>query len=195
MEKAAIKENKESKDKEGKEVETKPVLNNEGKEVVKEIAKILIIEGLKKLKDWIVSKINEKPTYSESITEHIRNQKELELYQNQGLQEGVINDKPCLITNIDLKLKDAQGLSNLERMKKGRPPIANKKGETYTLHHIGQDKNSPLAELKDSVHKKYDNILHDKNKPSNIDRDAFARQRAEYWKARAADLESKMAKN
>lgn len=145
--------------------------------------------------DYIKGKISEVTQYSKEITKHIRSEAELKVYQSEGLKEGKINDKPCLKADIDLNLKDARGRTNLERMERGLAPISKtfvdkilfRNGEIITLHHIGQDVNSPLAELKDSVHKgKYD-ILHDRNKKSNINREAFSKERAAHWKARARE--------
>ena len=53
---------------------------------------------------------------------------------------------------------------------------------------------SPLAELTRNEHrgKGNDTVLHNKQKESEINREDFAKERAEHWKARAEQLESEM---
>ena len=58
--------------------------------------------------------------------------------------------------------------------------------EEIHLHHIGQEENSPLAELTLSEHLGKGNysILHDVSKPSKIDRIKFGKTKPIYWKIR-----------
>ena len=88
------------------------------------------------------------------------------------------------------------GLTNRQLMEKGRAPIDAKTGERIELHHMGQDYDSPLAELcENSEHGDgKDAILHDKkieswrqdpekkNYYNNV-------QRPNHWKARATEAE------
>ncbi len=58
------------------------------------------------------------------------------------------------------------------------------------LHHIGQNADSPLAELKDDVHKRMMHTLHDKSKPtevhgSNSEVNWDKEEEVINWKARA----------
>ena len=78
-------------------------------------------------------------------------------------------------------------LTNLERMERGFAPI-DESGKPFNLHHIGQKMDSPLAELPDQVHKDNYSKLHANKGPSNIDRVAFAKEKQEYWKARAEQI-------
>lgn len=145
-----------------------------------------------KLEEYIKNykEIEKNSPYSSEINKYIRSKEELDIYIILGLKEGRVNDKAVLKDeSIDPDLKDSAGRTNLERMKRGLPPL-DKDGNPYNLHHIGQSKDSPLAELPDKVHKNNDRILHDKNKPSEIDRDSFAKERAEHWKARDAEIEA-----
>lgn len=156
----------------------------------KELKQPQIIADETRMKIEENKKIKENSPYSDTINDYIRSKEELEIYKNLDLKEGVINDKPVLKDNsIDPNLKDSAGRTNLERMERGLPPI-DKNGDSYNLHHIGQGKDSPLAELPDKTHKENDKILHDKNRPSEIDRDSFAKERAEHWKERAAEIKA-----
>ena len=69
-------------------------------------------------------------------------------------------------------------------------PPKDSDGKPYQLHHIGQNADSPLAELTQSEHIGGGNnkILHDVTKESEIDRGDFKTERAEHWKARAEDI-------
>ena len=133
--------------------------------------------------------INKNSDYSSKINENIRTTNELKIYQNAGLEEGVVNDKTTLKDNsIDPDLKDANGKTNLELMEKGRAPI-DQYGEKYNLHHIGQKMDSPLAELQGGEHRIYHSTLHDTSLgKSVIDRGAFDKERAAHWKERVAEI-------
>ena len=133
------------------------------------------------------AKIQEETGWSDEIIDAISSMEEYEIYKNAGLQEAEIGGKKCLVRNdIDWNQKDAMGRTNRERAEQGLSPI-NKDGKVIELHHIGQHADSPLAELTPEEHrgKGNDNILHDKTKESEIDRQAFAEERSEHWEARA----------
>lgn len=131
--------------------------------------------------------IEEASPYSIEVTDNIRSKEELDVYLDAGLQEENVNGKTCLIkSDIDMNQKDEFGLTNAERMENGHSPIS-KDGQTVELHHVGQKNDSPLAELTTQEHrgKGNDTILHDKAKPTEIDRTAFNTEREEHWKDRA----------
>ncbi|MHB0756257.1 HNH/ENDO VII family nuclease [Polaribacter sp. M15] len=121
---------------------------------------------------------------------------EQKIYDNAGLEKQIVNGREVLIqTNIDyntpLGIPGNESETNLERMKAGYAPI-DENGNPYQLHHIGQQNDSPLAELTNEQHQ-YNgnyNILHTKVGPSEIDRKEFNEQRAKHWKERAAQIEN-----
>lgn len=136
-------------------------------------------------------KFKELTGWSDEIVDELNSEEEAEIYLKAGLKESEVNGKECLIReDIDLDQKDEDGVSNRERMKRGRPPIT-KDGKELELHHIGQKSDSPLAELTPEEHrgKGNDAILHDKTKQSEIDRNKFAEERSEHWKARVQQME------
>lgn len=131
--------------------------------------------------------IQKKTGWSDEIINNIGSMEEAEIYMKAGLKEVEINGKKCLIRqDIDMNQTDEDGISNKERMKRGLPPIT-KNGERVELHHIGQKKDSPLAELTMEQHRGTgnDTILHNKTKESEIDRTEFGKERKEHWKDRA----------
>jgi hypothetical protein len=143
-------------------------------------------------------KIAEKSNYSNEVNEKIRSVEELEVYQNEGLVESTVNDRTVLKdTSINPDLIDEKGRTNLERMEKGLAPI-DENGKPYNLHHIGQNADTPLAELKDGVHKKNDAILHDKSKPTEVHGENSSvnwdKERSEHWKARAEEIKAEQNK-
>lgn len=143
-------------------------------------------EGREGLTDEEKEKLRELTGWSDEILDAIDSWEEAEIYMKAGLKEVEINGKKCLIRDdIDLDQEDEDGITNRERMERGRPPITND-GEEIELHHIGQKQNSPLAELTMEQHRGVgnDTILHDKIKETEIDRNEFGKERRDHWKNR-----------
>ncbi|WP_297248294.1 HNH/ENDO VII family nuclease [uncultured Brachyspira sp.] len=140
-------------------------------------------------------KIEENSPFSKEINDNIRSKEELDIYKNAPLKEGEVNGKATLErTDIDYKQIDEDiGKTNLELMKDGYAPL-DKNGNPIELHHIGQKSDYPLAELTKQEHRGKENntILHDVKKESEIDRDKFNKERSDYWKARAEQVESQI---
>lgn len=132
--------------------------------------------------------------WPEAVINDLTSEAEAKIYLNAGLEpRDDVNGKPALVrTDIDPDQKDSMGQTNLERMQSGRAPL-DKEGKPIELHHVGQKQDSCLAELTRREHtgNGNDNILHNKTKESEINRDGFAKERAEHWKARAEDFEKK----
>lgn len=148
-------------------------------------------EGNEGLTDEQKEKLRELTGWSDEILDAIGSWEEAEIYMKAGLKEVEINGKKCLIRDdIDLDLEDEDGITNRQRMERGRPPIT-KDGEEVELHHIGQKQNSPLAELTMEQHRGVgnDTILHDKTKETEIDRNEFGKERREHWKDRVESME------
>ncbi len=130
--------------------------------------------------------------YPETVLNCIGSEAESQIYENAKLEPATINDKDALIrTDIDYDKNDYFGKTNLERMKEGNAPL-DSNNKPIELHHVGQRQDSPLAELTSTEHRGNgnDNILHNKMKESEINREDFGKERAEYWKARAIKIES-----
>lgn len=137
------------------------------------------------------TKIQEKSKYSDDVNEYITTEDELDIYLKADLKETTVGDKPALVRDdIDLEQVDENtGQTNQERMENGKPPL-DKNGNPIELHHVGQKADSPLAELTKDEHrgKGNDGVLHDKTQDSEIDRKEFEKEKAEHWKARAAEI-------
>lgn len=128
--------------------------------------------------------------FSDSIIDAIGSEEEKKIYENANVEFKTINGKDVLVKiDIDFSRKDDFGQTNLERMEKGLAPL-DQNGNPLELHHIGQDNKSPLVELTREEHrgKGNDSILHDKTKESCIDREVFAKERSDHWKARSEDV-------
>ena len=143
-----------------------------------------------KKKDGLTDKerkeLKERTGWPDEIIDCISSMEEAEIYEKAGLQAVEIDGKWCLIrSDIDPEQLDEDGISNREKMERGRPPLT-KDGKEVELHHIGQKQDSPLAELTMEEHRGAgnDTILHDKMKESEIDRTFFAKERKEHWKSR-----------
>jgi hypothetical protein len=127
------------------------------------------------------------PDWPDEIINAIGSWEEYQIYDKAGLQYAEINGKPCLIrSDIDMNQKDEFGRTNRERMEQGLAPLG-KDGKPIELHHIGQKPDSPLAELTQEEHRGRGNytILHDKAKPTEIDRGEFQKEKEGHWETRA----------
>ncbi len=141
------------------------------------------------------TEITENSEYSDEVNDMISSKEELEVYQKAGLKEENIDGRTCLVRDdIDMDYVDPKsGMTNQELMEKGRSPYDSKTGERIELHHIGQEYDSPLAELTaDSEHGQYYSALHTKeseswrndeqkcNRYNNVDR-------PQHWISRAKE--------
>lgn len=145
------------------------------------------------LSDESKTELKEKK-YPDSVIENIGSEEEKAIYEKANLEPSEVNDRDALIKkDIDLNQEDDFGRTNLERMEQGLAPL-DKDGNPIELHHVGQKMDSPLAELTRDEHrgKGNDTVLHNKQKESEINREDFAKERAEHWKSRAEQIKSEM---
>ncbi len=144
--------------------------------------------GKEELKEYL----EKESPYSPEVNKYISSSEELQVYKDAGLVEKAVDGRTCLIReDLDLDYVDKQsGLTNAELIAKGRSPYDAKTGERIELHHIGQDFNAPLAELKSvSEHDLYSKTLH-KSEVDSWRRDPekvsqYSAQRQAHWKSRA----------
>ena len=123
------------------------------------------------------------------VIKEFRSMEQYNICKEAGLTSRMVSGKTALIRNIDLAMKDADGLTNLQRMQRGLSPL-DPSGVTYELHHIGQKADSTLAILTKAEHRLGGNhsIWHLFGEASQIDRAAFDVQRAQFWKDMAVLL-------
>lgn len=136
--------------------------------------------------------IKGKTGWSDKIVDAIRSKEEAQVYIDAGLVEGKVNSKPALFQpNIDgneCNEPKWPDWSNKDLAEEGYPP-RDKNGHPFELHHIGQNPDSPLAELTYEQHHCDGNfkILHTFDE-SSIDRIQFNKERREYWSERSKSL-------
>lgn len=91
-----------------------------------------------------------------------------------------------------LKRVDKNNVSNIERMHQGKPPV-DEDGKPYNVHHVIQEEPGPVAELRESVHRKFHGILHGLKKSGESFRkdkkllSDFEAYKKAHWKLRAKD--------
>lgn len=111
---------------------------------------------------------------------------EYTVLKNAGLTLSKVNGRMALTQNIDWDfIGDIEdGRTNAQRVIDGLAPLDHL-GKPYELHHIGQMSDSPLAIHTDLQHKSNYSVLHANtgSTASNIDRNLFAKQRQDFWKA------------
>lgn len=114
---------------------------------------------------------------------------EARIYEGVGLEPREVAGREVLVrSDIDWSASVDGGRTNLERAEAGLAPL-DPTGKPYELHHVQQLDHGLLAELTQDEHGgENSQILHDRPGPSEIDREAFAEQRAAHWIARAAEI-------
>jgi hypothetical protein len=130
----------------------------------------------------------------DTVLENIGSEAEAKIYDEANVHYEKVNGKDVLVKDdidYDQVVDEETGETNLDRMKEGKAPL-DKDGRPIELHHIGQKQDSPLVELTRDEHRGpgNDSILHNKADESKIDREDFAKERAEHWKARAEGIEA-----
>lgn len=113
-------------------------------------------------KDVRTANINAKSPYSKTINDYIKTEEELKLYMNACLVESFVV-RPTLVFDVKPDYLTPSGKTNLERMLNGEAPFDTATGQVIQLHHIGQQYESPFAELPQLLHigtETY-SILHD----------------------------------
>jgi len=115
-------------------------------------------------------------------------------YRGTVKVDGVIRDvsrKVYQRNDIDFLYYDVNtGLTNLERMQSGKPPIGND-GNPVQLHHLIQKESGPMVEIRETTHQEYYRILHGlagngasfRNDP--LLEKQYKNFRTAYWKWRA----------
>lgn len=132
--------------------------------------------------------IQRESKYPLDLIKQFHSVEEYNVFKNAKLKPMVIEGKSLLVrSDINMKLKDKLGNTNLERMKLGKPAI-DKNGKSYELHHVGQKADGTLAILSQAEH---DNaVLHGFEKKSQIDRTVFEREKRKIWKSIAKMIEN-----
>ena len=146
--------------------------------------------------------------WCDEIVNYIGSMEEANIYIRAGLQARQIGGRWALCrrdidwadfsirrntwlkTSTQKPLKDYDRwaeYNNADLIGEGFPP-RDPNGDPYELHHIGQQQDSPFAELTWAEHMGDGNntILHQAGKESVIDRGQFDHEKSAYWKARFA---------
>ncbi|SDB05022.1 A nuclease of the HNH/ENDO VII superfamily with conserved LHH [Ruminococcaceae bacterium FB2012] len=132
------------------------------------------------------AKIQKESKYPLEVIKQFHSKEEYEIYKTAKLKTAMISNKTALVQDIDLNYVselDGKAVTNLERMKKGYAPIEPATGKAYQLHHIGQKSDGTLAVLTEKQHLENSSILNIAGKETEIDRNAFAKIRKEFWES------------
>jgi hypothetical protein len=137
-----------------------------------------------------VAYIQKESKYPLDVIKGFKSMEQYNICKEAGLVPCEVNGKISLIRKIDLDFTDEMGRTNLQRMKQGLSALDPETGQSYQLHHIGQEMDSTLSILTESEHMQGGNntIWHDLEKESTIDRNAFNKQRKAFWETMAEIL-------
>ena len=126
------------------------------------------------------ARIQRETKWPADVIAEIHTMDEYRALSSAQLKPVLVGDKTALVPK-DFKATKA----NIDLMMEGKAPL-DSMGNPYELHHIGQEADATLAMLTQSQH---DNIaLHGFKKISEIDRNAFAKQRRDFYKMLAKIL-------
>lgn len=110
---------------------------------------------------------------------------EYQVYKNAGLQISKVNGKFAYTQKVDWDfVGDVEdGRTNAQRVLDGLSPL-DSTGKAYEIHHIGQKADSPFAILTNKQHHGNYSTIHANTgaESSLIDRNAFNKERIQFWK-------------
>lgn len=140
-------------------------------------------------------KIKLEMGWSDIVIDSIKNMDQYEIYKKADLREVIIDGRHCLIKSIDMDYVDPKtGKTNRELMEDGKSPIDSKTGERIELHHMGQNYDSPFAELCENTEHGDGNhqVLHSKEgdswrKDSKLSNQYKNIDKPNHWKERAKE--------
>ncbi len=132
--------------------------------------------------------IQMKSGYPVDVIKAFTSMEQYNICEKARLSAKIVNGRTALIRKIDLDYKDADGMTNLMRMRKGKPPL-DPTGISYELHHVGQKTDSTLAILTQSEHRLGENHkiwhLFGEGSDNPSVQAGWAREKSQFWKAMA----------
>lgn len=135
--------------------------------------------------------IQKDAKYPLEIIRRFKSMDEYNICRDAGLEAKLVNGKSALVRPIDPTIKDGNGLTNIERMKRGLAAL-DAEGNPYELHHVAQEKDGILAILTKAEHRGEGSFskLHDLMRGSDVDHGSeWAKEREGFWKSLAETLE------
>lgn len=135
--------------------------------------------------------IQKDAKYPLEIIRRFKSMDEYNIYKEAGFEAKLVNGKSALVRPIDPTIRDGNGLTNIERMKRGLAAL-DVEGNPYELHHVAQEKDGILAILTKAEHRGEGSFskLHDLMRGSDIDHGSeWAKEREGFWKSLAETLE------
>lgn len=145
--------------------------------------------------------IQKDSKYPLDVIKNFKSIDEYNVYKKAGLKVEIVGKKSALIRDIDPNYKspDPKGVmeTNLERMKKGKPPRykgPNGKPRSYELHHVNQEPDGTLALLTQEEHRgPFNKILHTLPESKVNHGKLWAAQKKEFYKDLARIIEESLA--
>lgn len=132
--------------------------------------------------------IQQQSKYPLDVIREFSSMEQYEICRNAGLTPQMVGGRTALVRAIDLDFVDDMGRTNLQRMQQGLAAL-DPTGQSYQLHHIGQQLDSTLAILTQAEHVQGGNhaiwhILDEATKVHGAG-STWDLQRQEFWKALA----------
>ena len=129
--------------------------------------------------------IQKESGYPLDVIKQFKSVDEYNIYKKASLAPTQLADGSwALLREINWKLVDDMGRTNVQRVMAGLAPI-DSTGMPYELHHIGMKADSPLAILTNAEHHSKANfsILHWADEGKNVTDAAWNAQKKEFWNA------------
>lgn len=109
---------------------------------------------------------------------------EYRVYRDAGLTNQKVDGQWAFTRDIDWDFLDDQGRTNAQRVREGLSPL-DPWGESYELHHIGQQTDSPLAILTSREHEENFSALHANTGQTQGEQPSqgsqWTQQRRDFW--------------
>lgn len=140
--------------------------------------------------DWPAARvekyITDKKLFSPIVARYVYSKEELDYYVNARYIEVEWNGHRALIKDVDPNYTTRDGVSNRERMRKGKPPVVpeeNKDDKIFEIHHLGQ-KDEVFVTLESYIHrsKGYTNIFHASAPSEDLHTSVFEVEKVAFWK-------------
>lgn len=140
--------------------------------------------------DWPAARVEkyivDKKLFSPVVARYVYSKPEIDYYVNAGYMEVNWNGRRALIKDAKPDYATPDGVTNRERMLKGKPPVVpeeNKDDKFFEVHHLGQQ-NTVFVMMESYIHRGagYMSIFHTSAPNEDLHTPVFEMEKMKFWK-------------